>query len=321
MKAIFHDHYGTEDVLEFRDLPLPEVGPNEVLVRVRAAGVNRGDALAVAGLPYAARLSYGVTGPNNPVPGSDIAGHVEAIGDEVTTFAPGDEVFGWSDGAFAEYAAVAADRLSRKPDALTFEQAAAAPTTGVTALQGLRDVGRVESGHDVLVVGASGGVGTFAVQIAKALGATVTGVSSTRNVELVRSAGADHVVDYTRDDFTRLDGRHDVVLDMVGRESLSSARRVVRPGGTYVVVGGGNPRSVTGMGRFGAALVLSPFGRQRLRPLFASQDQDDLDVLGVLLDSGKVRPIIDAVHDLPDAAAALAHVHAGHARGKVVVTT
>lgn len=320
MKGIVHDRYGSPDVLEVRDLLVPTVGDDEVLVRVRAAGVNRGDGLAVEGFPFMARLSYGITGPKRPVPGMDIAGTVEAVGGDVTTFEPGDDVFGWSDGAFSELVSTRADMVMAKPERLTFEQAAAAPTAGVAALQGLRDVGGVEPGRRVLVVGASGSVGTFAVQIGKALGAEVTGVCSTRNIDLVRSAGADHIVDYTQEDFTEQAARYDVILDMVGTTSLSSGRRVLEEGGTYVVVGGGNARSLTGMGRFATAALLTVVVPQRLRPLFSKHDSGDLETLRVLLADGKVLPVIDAVYDLSDTAEALAHVQTGHARGRVVVT-
>lgn len=320
MKAISHDRYGSADVLHFEDLDVPTVGDDEVLVRVRAAGVNRGDALAVEGIPYAARMTYGVMTPRHRVPGIDVAGIVEAAGNSVTAFEPGDEVFGWSHGAFAEFTSTHADILVRKPEQLTFEQAAAAPTAGVAALQGLRDVGRIESGQRVLVVGASGGVGSFAVQIAKAFGAEVTGVCSTRNIDLVRSTGADHIIDYTRESFTRHESRYDLILDMVGRERLAAGRRALRKGGTYVVVGGGNPRSITGMGRFARATLLSPFVPQRLRPLFSKQDRKDLVALSDLLDGRKVLPVIDAVYDLYDTPEALGYVQGGHARGKVVVT-
>ena len=320
MKAIFHDSYGSTDVLEFRDLDPPHMGDDEVLVRVHAAGVNRGDGLAVEGIPYAARLAYGLTRPKHNIPGTDVAGTVEAIGGDVTVLEPGDEVFGWSTGAFAEYTSTAASMLVRKPARLTFEQAAATPTTGVAALQGLRDVGQLQAGQHVLVIGASGGVGTFAVQIAKAFGAQVTGVCSTRNVDLVRSTGADHVIDYTREDFTRHEPRHDLILDMVGKETLSSSRRALRTRGTYVVVGGGNPRSITGVGRFAKALTLSPYVRQRLRPLFSKKNPEDLVSLRELLDTGKVLPVIDAVYDQRDTPEALGHVQTGHARGKVVIT-
>lgn len=321
MKAIVHDVYGGEDVLALRDAPHPSPADSEVVVRVRAAGVNRGDALAVAGIPFAARLTYGLAGPKQKVPGTDVAGTVETVGTGVGTLAPGDEVFGWAVGAFAEYAIAPATSMLPKPAQLTFDQAAAAPTAGVAALQGLRDVGRIGTGDRVLVVGASGGLGTFAVQIAKAHEAEVTGVCSTRNVDLVRSAGADHVVDYTREDFTRHESRYDLILDLVGREPLASSRQALAATGTYVVVAGGNPRSITGMGRFAEAVIRSPFGRQRLRPLFSKPVSGDLEALAALLTDGRVLPVIDAVYDLRDAPEALRHVRTGHARGKVVLTT
>lgn len=321
MKAVFHDTYGSEGVLTFREVSHPIPGDDEVVVRVRAAGVNRGDALAVAGIPYAARLGYGLTGPKQTVPGTDVAGVVESVGAGVGDLEPGDEVVGWSSGAFAEHSLASAASLTAKPAQLTFEQAAAAPTPGVAALQGLREVGAVRSGHRVLVVGASGGVGTFAVQIAKTFGAEVTGVCSTRNIELVRSAGADRVIDYTREDFTQDAGRYDLILDLVGKESLSSSRRALAPTGTYVVVAGGNPRSITGMGRFAEAVLRSPLGRQRLRPLFSKQAPEDLEALVGLLAEGRVLPVIDAVYDLRDASEALRYISTGHARGRVVLTT
>lgn len=320
MRAIVHDRYGPPDLLELRERAVPSPATGEVLVRVHAAGVNRGDGLAVEGIPYAARLSYGLRRPKHPIPGTDLAGTVEVVGEGVTSFAPGDEIFGWGTGAFAEFAMAPVQMLVPKSKRLTFEQVAAVPTAGVAALQGLRDVGRIEPGHRVLIVGASGGVGTFAVQIAKLFGAEVTGVCSSRNVDLVRSVGADEVIDYTRDDFTRYVSGFDLVLDTVGKEPLSSSRRTVRPGGTYVTVAGGNPRSVTGMGRFVSTLAASPFGRERLRPLFSGKKSEDLVRLGELLDTGKVLPVIDAVYDLRDASEAIGYVQAGHARGKVVVT-
>jgi NADPH:quinone reductase-like Zn-dependent oxidoreductase len=320
MKAITHDRYGSADTLELREVATPSPPADAVVVRIQAAGVNRGDGLAVAGIPYAARLSYGLTRPKHRVPGTDVAGIVEAVGENVTAFAPGDEVFGWADGAFAEYGSAEAGMLVPKPERVAFEHAAATPSAAVAALQALRNVGNVEAGQQVLVVGASGGVGTFAVQIAKAMGAEVTAVAGGRNADLVRSAGADHVIDYTRRDFTRDVERYDVVVDLVGREPLTSSRKTLRPGGTYVVVGGPKPRSLTGMSRFVGAMLLSPFVRQRLRPLFAKPDRADLEYVAALLDAGKLLPVIDSVYDLHDAADAVGYVQAGHARGKVVVT-
>lgn len=320
MKAVYHDSYREPDAVEIREIDVPAVGTDEVLIRVQAAAVNRGDALAVAGLPYAARLSYGVRRPRRPVPGTDAAGVVEAVGSQVKELKVGDEVFGWVAGAFALHAAGPEHRLRVKPAHVSFEQAAAIPTAAVTALQAIRDVGRLRPGHHVLVVGASGGVGTFAVQIAKALGADVTGVGSTRNAELIRSTGADRVIDYTESDFTDDRGRYDLVVDLAGAAALRSARQVLRSGGTYVVVGGGNARSVTGMSRFATAVALSAVSRQRLRPLFATSNASDLDIVRTLIDEGRVLPVIDAVHDLRDAATALAHVARGHSRGRVVLT-
>jgi NADPH:quinone reductase-like Zn-dependent oxidoreductase len=319
MKGFFHDRYGPPDVLEFRDLDIPPVGEDEVLIRAHAAGVNRGDVLAVEGLPYTARLGYGIKRPKHHVPGTDVAGTVEAVGSGVTGLQLGDAVFGWATGGFAQYATAPANLVVAKPERLTFEQAAASPTTGVAALQGLRDVGRITAGHRVLVVGASGGVGTFAVQMAKAHGANVTAVCSTRNVDLVRSAGADQIIDYTREDFTRRRAEFDLILDLVGKESLRSSTGALKPGGTFVVVAGGNPRSMTGMGRF-AQTLRSPFGRHRLRPLFSTKKSEDLSTLGDLLEAGKVLPVMDAVYDLADLPEAMSHVRAGHARGRVVIT-
>ena len=321
MKAVFHNRFGSLDVLEMRDVDPPTPGPGEVVVRVRAAGVNPGDRHAVRGVPYAARLmGYGLSAPKHPVPGQDLAGRVEAVGARVTRFVPGDAVFGWTHGSFAECAVAAEGALEPKPNHLTFEQVAAVPTAGVAALQAVRDVGRVEPGDSVLVIGASGGVGTLAVQIAKALGATVTGVASTRNLELVRSTGADHVVDYTTDDPTETFERYDQVIDLVGVASLRTAGRLLAPDGTYVVVGGRKPDSVTGMGRFVSALLWSPLLRRRLRPLFSKPDHDDLAVLRGLLETGKLLPVIDATYDLHGAIDALRDVEAGHRRGKVVIT-
>jgi len=321
MKAIYHNRFGSPDVLELHDLDIPSTGTGDVLVEVRAAGVNPGDRHSIRGVPYAARLmGYGLTRPKHNVPGTDVAGRVTAIGHGVTRFEPGDEVFGWATGSFAEYAAASENSLVAKPAHLTFEQAAAVPTAGFAALQALRDVGRIEPGHQVLVIGASGGVGTFTVQIAKALGADVTGVASTRNVELVRSTGADRVIDYTVEDFTQAGDRYDQVIDLVGNAPLPAASRVLKPGGTYVVVGGQNPDSLTGLGRFVIALALSPVLRRRLRPLFSKPNPGDLEVLHQLLDNGKVLPVIDATYDLHGVPDALRYVEAGHSRGKVVIT-
>ena len=321
MKAVFHDRFGTLDVLEMRDIEVPTPEAREVLISVRAAGVNPGDRHAIRGVPYAARLmGYGLTSPKDPVPGQDLAGVVEAVGSEVTRFKPGDEVFGWTPGTFAEYATASEDSLAPKPGHITFEQAASVPTAGMAALQALRDVGRLQPGDSVLIIGASGGVGTLAVQIAKALAAEVTGVASTRNLELVRSAGADHVVDYAVEDPTAGDRRYDQIIDLVGAASLRRSSRALDRHGTYVVVGGQKPDSITGMGRFAAALLWSPLLRRRLRPLFSTPNHDDLDTLRQFLDAGKLLPVIDATYDLHGTVDALRYVEAGHSRGKVVVT-
>ncbi len=321
MHAIVHDSYGPPETLRVREVPDPRADEHTVLVRVRAAGVNRGDVLAAEGIPYATRLTTGLLRPSRPRLGADVAGVVAEVGSAVADLKPGDPVAGWADGAFAESAVARPEVLVRKPTNLTFEQAAALPTAAVAAWQALRTAGPLIAGRHVLVLGASGGVGTFAVQLARALGAEVTGVASTRNLGLVRSTGAHHVLDYTREDVTATEGRYDLVVDLVGREPLLAARRVLRPGGTYVVIGGQNPRSLTGAGRFVRAAVLSPWVRQRLRPLFATQDRTALGEVASLVEAGRVLPVIDATYDLRDAPDALRYVAAGHARGRVVLTT
>jgi NADPH:quinone reductase-like Zn-dependent oxidoreductase len=319
MHTIVHERYGPPEALRVTEQPEPRHDKDRVLIRVRAAGVNRADVLAAEGIPYLTRLTAGMTRPKRPRLGTDVAGVVEAVGSAGADLEPGDAVLGWADGAFAELAVAPPGLLVRKPAALTFDQAAAVPTAAVTAWQALHK-GDSLSGRQVLVLGASGGVGTFAVQIAKALGAEVTGVASTRNRDLVRSLGADHVLDYTRDDIFAAAGRYDLVVDLVGREPLASARRVLRPGGTYVVVGGPNPRSLTGAGRFVRAGLLSPLVRQRLTPLFATQDRSALEQVIRMVSAGAVLPVIDATYDLRDAPDALRYVAAGHTRGRVVLT-
>lgn len=320
MKAIHHDHFGPLDVLDFSDVPVPSPGPDEVLVEMAAAGVNPGDRHAIRGVPYAARLmGYGLRRPKQTIPGADLAGTVAAVGPGVTRFAVGDQVFGWGRGTFAELAVATEALLQPKPERLSFEQAAAIPTAATAALQALRNVGATEPDHRVLIIGASGGVGTFAVQIAKSIGAEVTGVASTRNLDLVRSVGADHTIDYTTDDLADHAGQFDVVIDLVGSLPLRQGSQLIATGGTYVVVGGQNPDSITGMGRFVSALALSPLVRGRLRPLFSRPDGGALADLGRLVDDGRLLPVTDAVHDLAATADALRYVEAGHARGKVVV--
>jgi NADPH:quinone reductase-like Zn-dependent oxidoreductase len=322
MKAIVQDRYGSPDVLELRDVDKPVVGDDEVLVRVHAAGVDQGVWHMMAGLPYLIRIAgFGLRAPKNPVGGSDVAGRVEAVGENVTRFQPGDEVFGTCHGSFAEYACARADRLAPKPANLSFEQAAAVPISGYAALQAVRDQGKVRPGQRVLIIGAGGGVGTFAVQLAKALGAEVTGVCSTTKLEMVRSIGADRVIDYTREDFA--DGRHryDVILDIAGNRSLSHLRRALAPEGTLVLVGGeGGGKWLGGIDRQLRAHVLSPFVRQKLGTWISTQREEDLKTLHELLEAGKVTPIIDRTYPLSDVPEAIRYLREGRARGKVVIT-
>jgi NADPH:quinone reductase-like Zn-dependent oxidoreductase len=320
MKAMVQDTYGYAEVLELRDIDKPTIGDDEVLVRVRAAGVNPADWAVMSGLPYIARPVYGMRKPKNPVRGTDVAGQVEAVGASVTRFRPGDEVFGWSVGAYAEYA-VSDGTLALKPANLTFEQASSVPMAGLVALQALRDHGNVQAGQTVLINGASGGIGTFAVQIAKSLGAQVTGVCSTRNMDLVRSIGADHVIDYTVDDFTRTGQHYDFILDNVSNHSLSDLRRALTPAGALVPNGGGfdNHWFASG-GRVLRAHVLKRFVGHRLRPFLVSQSQEDLVVLKELIEAGKLTPVIDRTYQLTETAQAIGHVGEGHAQGKVAIT-
>ena len=322
MRAIVQDTYGSTDVLGLEDISRPEIGDDEVLVRVWAAGVDPGVWHLMTGLPYLVRVAgFGIRAPKTRVRGTDVAGTVEAIGADVTRFQPGDEVFGACDGAFAEYASAKEERLALKPVALTFEQAAAIATSGFTALQGLRDRGEVEAGQKVLVVGASGGVGTSAVQIAKALGAEVTGVCSTRNVDMVRSIGADHVIDYTRQDFADGTQSYDVILDTAGNRPLSLLRGALTRRGTLVIVGAeGGGRWIGAVGRTLKALLLSPFVSQRLRAFISKESSDDLEVLRQFVEAGQLTPVIDWTYPLNETPDAIAYIAEGHARGKVGVT-
>ena len=320
MKAIVQDEYGEADVLRLDEIGKPEIGDDQVLVRVHAAGVDRGVWHLMAGLPYPVRVAFGLRAPKNGVRGSDVAGSVEAIGKDVTTLQPGDEVFGIADGSFAEYACARADKLAPKPERLSFEQAAAVPVSGLTALQAVRDHGRVQPGQKVLVIGASGGVGSFAVQIAKAFGAEVTGVGSTTKVDMVRSIGADHVIDYRHADITDSGERYDVILDIGGNRSLSQLRRALTPRGRLVLVGaetGG--RWLGGLDRALRALVLSPFVGQKLGSFIASEHNKDLIVLTELIESGQVTPAIDRSYPLSEVPAAIRYMLEGHARGKLVI--
>ena len=324
MKAVVQETYGSAAVLETCDIDKPEIGDEEVLVRVRAAGVNPGDWAIMSGLPYIARPVYGLRKPKNAVRGTDVAGTIEAAGTGVRRFRPGDEVFGWCGdlgGAFAEYASVSEAALAPKPANLSFEEAASVPMAGLVALQALRDHGNVRAGQKVLINGASGGIGTFAVQIAKALGAEVTGVCSTRNVDMVRSIGADHVIDYTREDFTHKDQRYDFILDNVANHSLSDLRRALTPTGTLVPNGGGfDNRWFASGSRVISAHVLKRFVSHRLRPFLVSLKFEDLVVLKELIEAGKVTPVIDRAYPLSETPEAIGHVGGGHARGKIAVT-
>jgi NADPH:quinone reductase-like Zn-dependent oxidoreductase len=321
MKAIVRDAYGSADVLELRDIDRPAVGDDEVLVRVRAAGVDQGVWHIMAGLPYPIRLAgYGLRAPKNRVLGADVAGVVEAVGNDVTRFQLGDEVFGIATGSYAEYARAPEDKLAPKPANLIFEQAAVVAISGLTALQGLRDHSKVRPGQKVLIIGASGGVGTYAVQVAKAFGAQVTGVCSTTKVDLVRSLGADRVIDYTKEDFADGERRYDVVLDVGGNASLSRLRRALTPKGTLVIIGGeSDGRWIGGTDRQLRALVLSPFVGQKLGTFISRENHEDMIVLKELIEAGKVTPVIDRVYPLSEVADAIRYIRDGRARGKVVI--
>jgi NADPH:quinone reductase-like Zn-dependent oxidoreductase len=322
MKAIVQDTYGSTDVLEVREIDRPAIAADEVLVAVRAAGVDRGVWHLMTGLPLPVRLAgYGVRAPKNGTPGMDVAGVVEAVGSRVTGFQPGDEVFGIGKGTFADYTSASQDKLAHKPANLTFEQAAAVAISGLTALQAVRDHGRVQSGQRVLVIGASGGVGSYAVQIAKAHGAEVTGVCSSSKVDLVWSLGADHVIDYRKDDIASASIRYDVILDTGGNTRLSDLRRILTPTGRLVIIGaetGG--RILGGVDRQLRATMLSPFVSQHLGTFISSENQADLVALAELIESGQVTPVIDRTFPLVEAPAAIEYLLDGNARGKVVVS-
>ena len=318
MKAIVQDRYGSTAVLETRDIDNPQITDDEVLVRVHAASIHVGDWILMTGDPYVMRMATGLRKPKNPVPGTDVAGTVEAVGKDVKGFVPGDEVFGWAAGAFAEYARATEDHFVKKPASLTFEQAAAVGVSATTALQLLRDDGHVQPGQKVLINGASGGVGTFAVQIAKAFGADVTGVTSTKNLQLVRSIGADHVIDYTTEDFTKGGPRYDLILDNVGNHSMSETRRALTPEGRLISNGGGHAGGK--LGRTIRTAVVSMFVRQQAGPSLKTQNTADLEVLKSLVEAGKVTPVIGGTYPLERTPAAIEHVAQGHARGTVVIS-
>ncbi|WP_033822477.1 NAD(P)-dependent alcohol dehydrogenase [Kitasatospora sp. MBT63] len=321
MRAIVHDSYGPPEILRVEELPRPVPGSGEVLVRIHAAGVDPGVWHLTTGKPYLVRaLGFGLRAPKLRIRGLDLAGVVEAVGPGVSRFAPDDEVYGTCDGSYAEYATTSQDRLARKPAGLTFEQAAAVPVSGCTALQALRDSGRLQSGGRVLVLGASGGVGSFAVQLAKASGAHVTGVCSPGKADLVRALGADEVVDYTRDDPTDGPGRYDLVLDAGGNRTLGRLRRILAPGGTLVLVGGESGGNWTGgFDRQLRAVLLPPIGGRRVRAVAGKPNHDDLAALADLVEAGSVVPALDRSYGMDEAADAINDLMKGHVRGKAVI--
>ncbi len=317
MRAIVQRGYGSPELLGYEEVDVPAVDDDQVLVRVHAAAVNPGDVFSLAGRPFVVRLVSGMAKPRNPVPGHAFSGTVERLGRNASRFLPGDAVYGEaSRGAYAEYVSVHERVLARKPDNTTFEQAAAVPVSGVTALQGLRDKGRVAPGSKVLINGASGGVGTFAVQIGRSLGAEVTAVGSTRNVEMLRSLGAHHVIDYTREDFTRSGERYDVAFDLIGNHSLADLRRILTPTGTLVLSSG--PPSPT-LRRNLKALLWTPFVGQRLVPLLQTPNAEDLDHLTDLIEAGEVTSVLDRVYPLDEGPEALRYQGRGHARGRTII--
>ncbi len=320
MRAIVQDGYGSAGVLRLARIARPEIGGHDVLLRVHAAGLDRGTWHLMTGQPYLLRPVAGFRGPRNPVPGLDVAGTVVAAGPEVTRFSVGDEVFGFGRGTFADYAAAHEDKLATKPAGASFAQAAVMPVSAVTALRALTDVGHVTAGQKVLVTGASGGVGSYAVQLARALGAEVTGVCSTAKLDLVRSLGASHVIDYTRGDFADGAHRYDLIIDIAGSPGLSRLRRALTAAGTAVLTGGEDGGNWTGMGQQLRALALSPFLRQRLTMLTPRQHSSDLDRLTSFIEAGTVTPSIGATYSLDQVPEAMRHLEAGKARGKVAIT-
>ena len=320
MKAIVYRCYGSPDVLNFEDIAKPTPADDEVLVKVVAASVNPLDWHYMRGSPYLMRLGSGLGAPDDSSMGVDFAGTVEAVGRNVKRFNPGDEVFGGRGGAFAEYVTIPEDRaLVRKPANITFAQAASVPIAAITALQALRDKGKLKPGHKVLINGASGGVGTFAVQIAKSFGAEVTGVCSTRNAEMVRSIGADHIIDYTRENYTESGKQYDLIIDMVGNHSLMANKRVLKPEGIFVIVGGGKGNWLGPLMNPIKALMLSPFVSQEFVLLLADLSKDDLAILGDLMKTGKVNPVIDRRYRLSDVPVAIRYSEEGHAQGKIII--
>lgn len=318
MKAIVQDSYGSAEVLQARDIEMPLIADNEVLVRVHAASIHVGDWILMTGSPFVMRMATGLRKPKNPIPGTDVAGTVEAVGKDVQRLRPGDEVFGWCAGAFAEFASASEDQFILKPANLTFEQAAAVGVSATTALQLLRDDGKVQPGQKVLINGASGGVGTFAVQIAKAFGAEVTGVCSTKNVDLVRSIGADHVIDYTREDFSTGMRRYDLILDNVGNHSMARTRRALSSTGTLISNGGGHAGGK--LGRTIRTMLVAMFVRQQAKPTLKTQNRDDLVALKELVEAGRITPVIDSTHPLNETPKAIGRVATGRTRGTIVIS-
>ena len=320
MRAVIQDRYGSSEVLRLARVARPVIADHEVLVRVRAAGLDRGTEHLMTGKPYVMRLGFGLRRPKNPVSGRDVAGTVAEVGSSVTRFAVGDEVYGIAPGSFAEYAVAREDKLARKPANLSFAQAAIVPVSAGTALQALLDAGRVQAGQSVLVLGASGGVGTYAVQLAKAFGAEVTGVCSTAKLDLVTSLGADRVIDYTREDFADGTRRYDLILDIAGNPSVRRLRRALAPRGTVVFVGGENAGSLTGMGRQLRGALVSPFLRQRLVLLVSKERATDYERLTDLIEAGQVIPSMDRSYPLDEAPDAMRLLERGQVRGKVAIT-
>jgi len=320
MKAIVDRNYGSPDVLKCEEVEKPTPGDNEVLIEVRAAAVNPLDWHLMKGKPFLGRLLFGLRKPKTTRPGVDVAGRVEAVGRSVTQFKPGDEVFGSCRGAFADYVCTPESALVMKPDNMTFEQAASAPTAVLTALQGLRDKGQIQPGQKVLINGAAGGVGTFAVQIAKWFGAEVTGVCSTRNLDMVRSLSADHVIDYTQEDFTKSGQRYDLIFDLVANHSLLACRRVLNPKGIYIGAGVLGVSMIGLLARLIKAPVLSLFVSQKFVTFMARRNKEDLTFMRELMTAGKVTPVIDRRYTLSEVPQAIRYLAEGHARGKVVIT-
>ena len=319
MRAIVQDSFGPADRWRLAEIDRPDIADSDVLVKVHAAGMDRGTWHAMTGVPYLGRLYFGLRKPKRRVPGLDVAGTIVAVGADVTRFAVGDEVFGIGRGSFADYASAREDRLVPKPANITFEQAAVVAISGLTALHSLRDAGRVRARQHVLIIGASGGVGTFAVQIAKTFGAEVTGVCSTTKIDLVTSVGADHVIDYTRDDFADGPQRYDLILDIGGNSSLARVRRALAPRGTLVIVGGEDSGRWTGMSRQLHALALSPLVSQRLTVRFPKETHTDIERLAELSRAGELTPVVDRTFPLSEAADAMRYLEAGRARGKIAI--